>query len=859
MLHTITSDSDPIHRAPRRGAPGSRTKRLLPLLAIVHLLIVALPCAAQEGDADPLSIDRVLKPDGTLDMSTGFRGSLDARGWKVDMEPDGTPRFSKDDAPVPLAAHPDDAYWDERFGLGGSSGPIYTIAIAGCNDVYIGGRFTWLANIPANNIARWDGREWSTLGDGVTAGSRAAEVRTIAVGGNDIYVGGTFDSAGTVAARNIARWDGSTWSPLAGGVGQTPADTVLALAVDGNIVYAGGRFSRAGAISVSAVASWDRTSGLWSPLAGGITSTVARVHALALYGSDLFIGGIFQAAGTLNVQNLIRYHVAGNFFTDVGGGVASSAPEGGIYALAVNGDDLYVGGLFDKAGEVEARNIARWEIDTRTWKTLGSGLDGLVRAIEVSGTKIYVGGEFVGTSSADLQRVARWDGSRWTALGTTSVVGVNNTVFDIAVSGRDIYVAGLFNRAGTLIAFGAAHWDIGTRTWHSLNIDAGNGINGPVYAIAVNGADVYVGGRFTAVGGIRVGSVARWNSITASWSSMGGGAGLKNPSSVSPLPTVYAIAVEGKDVYIGGRFDKAGVVDANNVAHWRNGVWSPMREGIGYNYQGGSYDSTSIVSAIAVRGTDVFVGGQFDQAGGVRANRISRWDAALRQWSPMGGGLGGSSFYTYVSAIAVRDSNVYVGGVFPIAGDIDVKNVARWDGSKWNRLGNQGGNNGVNNSVSALVIGKDGEVYVGGDFKVAGGSLSVSNIAMWNGQRWSNVGGGVNGTVYALSRANDGIYAGGKFQTAGSQARASLIARWDGTKWYELGSGVEEFNRNGEVRAIGSNGINVYAGGEFSLAGKKPSYNFAHWTKLAPGIIRDVKPDDAQQGPTPENDTPRLR
>ena len=55
---------------------------------------------------------------------------------------------------------------------------------------------------------------------------------------------------------------------------------------------------------------------------------------------------------------------------------------------------------------------------------------------------MYVGGGF--TSVANAYYIARWDGSQWHPLRS----GINNTVFEIAVSGTDMYVGGDFSNAG---------------------------------------------------------------------------------------------------------------------------------------------------------------------------------------------------------------------------------------------------------------------------------------------------------------------------------------------------------------------------------------------------------------------------
>jgi hypothetical protein len=81
------------------------------------------------------------------------------------------------------------------------------------SDVYVGGSFTTAGGNPANYIARWNGSSWSALGSGLDNG-----VSAIAVSGNDIYVGGSFLNAGGNPANNVAKWNGSNWSPLGIGV-----------------------------------------------------------------------------------------------------------------------------------------------------------------------------------------------------------------------------------------------------------------------------------------------------------------------------------------------------------------------------------------------------------------------------------------------------------------------------------------------------------------------------------------------------------------------------------------------------------------------------------------------------------------
>jgi trimeric autotransporter adhesin len=87
--------------------------------------------------------------------------------------------------------------------------------------LYAGGTFTQAGGVEANYIARWDGSSWSSVGGGMDG-----SVHALAVLKNDsrgatgvgLYAGGWFTTAGGVKANAVARWDGTSWSPLGDGV-----------------------------------------------------------------------------------------------------------------------------------------------------------------------------------------------------------------------------------------------------------------------------------------------------------------------------------------------------------------------------------------------------------------------------------------------------------------------------------------------------------------------------------------------------------------------------------------------------------------------------------------------------------------
>jgi hypothetical protein len=125
-----------------------------------------------------------------------------------------------------------------------------------------------------------------------------------------------------------------------------------------------------------------------------------------------------------------------------------------------------------------------------------------------------------------------------------------------------------------------------------------------------------------------------------------------------------------------------------------------------------------------------------------------------------------------VSAVAVSGSNVYVGGAFTDAGgNSNADRIARWDGSAWQALGN-----GLNGTVLAVAV-SGSNVYVGGFFTDAGGNSNADRIARWDGSAWQALGGGLNDAVLAVVVSGTDVYVGGVFTHAGGNPNADRIAR----------------------------------------------------------------------------------
>jgi hypothetical protein len=455
-------------------------------------------------------------------LSLGINGDdVYAGGWFTQMGGAGISYFAKWDG----------SSWSSVGG--GTNQEIYTIVING-DDVYAGGWFTQAGGISAGRIVKWNGSEWSTFGSGANSRVNAiallggdvymggwfpqaggvdvnriakwhedgwsalggidpgngtnAFIRAMVVSGNDLYVGGWFTMAGGVPIRNIAKWDGTTWSSLGGGVNWS----VYALALKGSDLYAGGFFTQAGGAGANYIAKWNGSS--WSPLGEGMN---AIVYTIAVFGNDVYAGGAFTQAGGVAVNYIAKWDGFG--WSALQGGVTGfGGTWWSVEAMAVYGGELIVGGQFVFAGGLPSQNIARW--NGFNWLAMGNGISGVVNAMASSGSDLYVGGWFTQIGGVTYNHIARWNGSSWFALGN----GTDDAVDVITVSGSTVYVGGDFSQAGGSEASYIAKWN--GSSWSAL----GSGTDDAVSAIAVIGSNVYMGGDFLRAGGSSSSNFACW-------------------------------------------------------------------------------------------------------------------------------------------------------------------------------------------------------------------------------------------------------------------------------------------------------------------------------------------------------------
>jgi hypothetical protein len=345
--------------------------------------------------------------------------------------------------------------------------------------LYAGGYFDSADDVEAEHIARWDGSAWSALGNGLNDEVAALTVFDDGSGtGSALYVGGWFSRAGGIAADLITRWDGSEWSVVGEGLAGW---AVIALTQfdegfgSGPQLFAGGGFMSPGGGPGYSLARWDNP--IWSPVGGDLGGAV---YEMAVFddGSGsrpaLYLGGRFSGPEGVPAHSIARWD--GTAMSALGMGT-----NGDVWALAVfddrsgSGPQLYVGGTFGAAGNIAGPYIGRW--DGTEWSPVGSGFDGCVYGCDGyvselavyddgNGPSLYAGGLFE-LDDVDIG-LAKWDGIAWTPVGA----GATGPVFSMIVvdDGIDdhpaLYVGGRFLHADGVPVRGIARWN--GSSWSAL-------------------------------------------------------------------------------------------------------------------------------------------------------------------------------------------------------------------------------------------------------------------------------------------------------------------------------------------------------------------------------------------------------
>jgi hypothetical protein len=295
--------------------------------------------------------------------------------------------------------------------------------------------------LSVRGAAAWDGSSWTPLGPGPLSGITEA-IHTYL---GDLVIGGSLQLSSAPAAPNVLRYDGSAWTPMGNGLGTFNYEAVEALETYGSALVAGGYLhSFTGTEHLAGLARWDGSAWHAFGAPGDSLDEESEVYDLHARGTDLYVGGALQQAGTIPVRNIARWD--GTSWHDVGGGI-----NGGVYSLVDYQGDLIAGGGFTEAGGHAVACVARW--DGLQWSPLGDNAT-FINKLLVDSTHLFAVGIFTKPDLSVHHGLAVLEDGHWTALGS----GTPASPYSLASYGGDIYIGGIFSYANGKPSAGIARW-----------------------------------------------------------------------------------------------------------------------------------------------------------------------------------------------------------------------------------------------------------------------------------------------------------------------------------------------------------------------------------------------------------------
>lgn len=609
----------------------------------------------------------------------------------------------------------------------------------------------------------------------------------IRVGRSLLLIAGLILLAPAVARTQVV--DSTLW-------GLSPGDRVLAIAPASDTIYIGGSFLYVGPPTGGGVPLDRATAKPVTPY----PRIVGRVEAVVADGEGgWFVGGTFTHVGSRPRRNLAH------ILTD--GSVSDWAPEPnlGVWALALRGRTLYVGGDFDSLGGQPRLRLGAVDIDDDAALPWRCDADGRPSAILVQDDAVYLGGWFTNVAGQSRSYVAVVDATSGSL--SSWQVSLDDRVRALAIRDTTLYIGGYFWTANSEARMGLIAVSTTTgalEPWDPqlsrLPINTRDG--GPhVHAMLRTGDSLYVAGSFTRLGGQARRGLAQLDLATAQATAFDPRAHRNSTFG----PDLWGLSRSGDTLFVAGSFDSLGgassaagaqaaALDARTGARLE---WNP--------------DANDFIFALALQRGVIFVGGWFTSVGDwvlrhglasidARTGRVTDWDPAPD---------------SYVKSLLYHGGKIYAGGYFDSVGGEQRNGLAALDpvtgrATAWNPSPNA--------SVWTMEpLGKD--LIVGGLFSSIGGQSrqgiavvdTVSGLATpWNAQLF--------GEAYDIVVSDTAVYVGGFILSVAGHPRLSLAAMDPAT------AALLPWNpgADGTVSAVTALDGTIYVGGQFGVVDGAP-------------------------------------
>lgn len=497
--------------------------------------------------------------------------------------------------------------WDQF--AGGTDESVERLAV-GVGGLYASEVDT-AGTVPITGVAHWDGAAWHDLETPSFSGVMDIDTWN---SGDLIACGSYLDNPPDQANRTFAHYNSGTsqWEDFLSNCNLEA--TGVDIAVDGLDIYAvitfGFGATYACGSSTGSLVHFDGTE--WRGFGEGMTENGAWGTALSISDTAVYVGGILGWLGGVGMHNGVgqwsmtdqRWH---SFTMEGISGLKYYTYDATVWDVEEINGDVYSVGQFTNAGSISANSIVGWD-GSAFYNMGGVDLSSVVYAVEPFQGDVYFGGLFYNTvqpggSQQSLGGFVRWNGVAYERPDSTNL----NSVFDMEDAGDYIYLGGQWGTGYLIPTANIVRYD-------GTHVDSvGGGVSGRVYDVDVSGADVYVAGGFqtaTNPDGSTVNAhrLARWNGIT--WEALG-----------DFNDTVRAVYVRGSEIYAGGHFTMVDGVPANHIAWYDGTQWKALGEGT----EGEYIYTNGVVYELDSDGDALWVVGRFAFANTLPSQNIARW------------------------------------------------------------------------------------------------------------------------------------------------------------------------------------------------------------------------------------------
>lgn len=613
---------------------------------------------------------------------------------------------------------------------------------------FIGGNFSSVGGVARHYLAKL--RSDGTL-DTTFKGQPNSAVHALALIGSTLYIGGGFSTVNNQLAPYLTALDASTGGTRAWLT--TVNGPVRHLASLGNTVYIGGNFGLVNGVNRRNLAAVDGTTGAvtaWAP-EPSYGLNIPDIQRVVATDSTIYVAGAFSSIGGKDRASLAALDAASG--SALAWDAALSSPNGvHVYDIVVDGTAIYIGGKFTTAGDATRASVA--VVDAVTGAALPWSLDltltkyeaPLVSALAVTSDSVFLSGQFVLPNAQSAQRLAMVDKKTGAPRGGVDSEGA--TVQRLTTVGNTVWASGKMNLLNGQVRPGLAAIDTATgalTAWNPQPVFAADNpsISATTAALAVDGANVYVAGSFTAIGGVTRNGFAK---VDAS-------SGEVLPWSPAISGGVSVLHISNGTLYVGG-------VELDSV----NG--QPRKNLVAFDTSSGALkpwapDATSAtINAIYESGSTVYVGGEFSTIGGQKRTSLAAFDStsgALLPWDP---GVTWRVKVPIINSMTVLGNSLYFVGYFDGVGG-----QSRWDSAAVDKntgLVQPWAANIVLGFGPRVIVGKGDILYIA-SYEAVPESVGVLSI------RTTGEMGPLevmldNGHVNSISLSETQIFLGGSFE-----------------------------------------------------------------------------------------------